>query len=204
MDTKERILDAALTLFAEKGYEGVSVGEIAQAVGIKAPSLYKHYSSKQAIFDAIVRTMNERYEDQARAMDLNGADPMVDAEHYGAVSLESLEQMVLHLFSFFLHDPWTARFRRMLTLEQFKSPELGKLYSSLYGDRPISYQGKLFSCLMAAGLFPREDPEALALAFYGPIYLLLTLCDRDPDREGEALQMLTAHVRQFQKYYGKK
>lgn len=53
MDTKQRILDEALTLFSEKGYANVFVGDIAERVGIKAPSLYKHYKNKRAIFDAI-------------------------------------------------------------------------------------------------------------------------------------------------------
>ena len=48
MSTKERILDAALTLFAENGYDGTSVEQIANIVGIKAPSLYKHYKGKAA------------------------------------------------------------------------------------------------------------------------------------------------------------
>ena len=60
MNTKERILDEALTLFSEKGYTNVFVGEIAERVGIKAPSLYKHYKNKQAIFDAIIGEMNRR------------------------------------------------------------------------------------------------------------------------------------------------
>ena len=64
MDTKHRILDEALTLFSQKGYANVYVGEIAEKVGIKAPSLYKHYKNKQAIFDAIVEEMNSRYEEQ--------------------------------------------------------------------------------------------------------------------------------------------
>ena len=46
MSTKEKILDAALTLFAENGYDGTSVEQIARFVGIKAPSLYKHYKGK--------------------------------------------------------------------------------------------------------------------------------------------------------------
>ena len=53
-DTRQKILDKALELFAAKGYDSVSVGEIAQAVGIKAPSLYNHFPGKQAIFDAII------------------------------------------------------------------------------------------------------------------------------------------------------
>ena len=57
MNTKQRILDEALTLFAEKGYANVYVGQIAEAVGIKAPSLYKHYKSKQDIFNALLDDM---------------------------------------------------------------------------------------------------------------------------------------------------
>ena len=66
MDTKQRILDEALTLFSEKGYANVYVADIADRVGIKAPSLYKHYKNKQAIFDAIIEEMNQRFLEQRR------------------------------------------------------------------------------------------------------------------------------------------
>lgn len=61
-DTKQRILEKSLELFSAKGYDAVSVGEIAKAVGIKAPSLYNHFPSKQAIFDAIVESTAAHYE----------------------------------------------------------------------------------------------------------------------------------------------
>ena len=54
MSTKEKILDAALTLFAENGYDGTSVEQIANVVGIKAPSLYKHYRGKEDILNALI------------------------------------------------------------------------------------------------------------------------------------------------------
>ena len=63
-NTKQRILEEALALFAEKGFANVYVGEIAGRVGIRAPSLYKHYKSKQAIFDAIVEEMHRRFLEQ--------------------------------------------------------------------------------------------------------------------------------------------
>ena len=62
MTTKERIIEEALTLFAEKGYQGTSVKNIADAVGIKDSSLYKHYKSEQEIFDTIVQEMSLRME----------------------------------------------------------------------------------------------------------------------------------------------
>jgi len=64
-DTRQKILDKALELFAAKGYDSVSVGEIAQAVGIKAPSLYNHFPGKQAIFDAIVEAIMPAVRDSA-------------------------------------------------------------------------------------------------------------------------------------------
>ena len=63
MSTKEKILDAALTLFAENGYDGTSVEQIANIVGIKAPSLYKHYKGKEDILNALIDSAEARYEE---------------------------------------------------------------------------------------------------------------------------------------------
>ena len=81
MDTKQKILDEALTLFSEKGYANVFVSEIAERVGIKAPSLYKHYKSKQAIFDAIIEEMNSRFLTEAGALSINGSDAAAEVGH---------------------------------------------------------------------------------------------------------------------------
>ena len=78
MDTKHKIMDEALTLFSEKGYANVFVADIAEKVGIKAPSLYKHYKNKQAIFDAIIEEMNSRFLQEAGTLQINGADAVAD------------------------------------------------------------------------------------------------------------------------------
>ena len=77
MNTKQKILAEALSLFSEKGYSAVYVGEIAEAVGIKAPSLYKHYKSKQDIFNSCVEVFSQRMEkirNDMRLPETNGAD----------------------------------------------------------------------------------------------------------------------------------
>ena len=104
MDTRRRILDAALSLFSEKGYANVFVAEIADAVGIKAPSLYKHFAGKQEIFDAIVQEIRSNYDRQAAALSLNGSDAMADAAVFAEASEEELVKTGLGLFRFFLHD----------------------------------------------------------------------------------------------------
>ena len=70
-DTRQKILDKALELFSARGYDSVSVGEIAKAVGIKAPSLYNHFPGKQAIFDAIVESTAAQYEADTDKSDIH-------------------------------------------------------------------------------------------------------------------------------------
>lgn len=202
MDTKHRILDEALTLFSQKGYANVYVGEIAERVGIKAPSLYKHYRNKQAIFDAIIDEMNRRYEEQAGALNISGMNPSEDASMYSNISDDKLVEIGTGLFSYFLHDDYTRRFRKILTIEQFHNKEFATIYSSQYVDGPVTYQKELFQCMIRNGAFDNADADMMALQFYSPIYMLLTLCDREPDREAEALKLLEKHIRQFSRIYG--
>lgn len=202
MDTKHRILDEALTLFSQKGYANVYVGEIADRVGIKAPSLYKHYKNKQAIFDAIIEEMNRRYSEQAEKLNINGINPTEDASMYMNISEDSLVQIGTNLFIYFLHDDYTSRFRKILTIEQFHNDEFAKLYSSQYVDGPISYQKMLFQFMVLNGAFIDADVDVMTLQFYSPIFMLLTLCDREPVRENEAINLLEKHFRQFSSIYG--
>ena len=203
MNTKQRILDEALTLFSEKGYANVFVGDIAEAVGIKAPSLYKHYKSKKAIFDAIIDQMNRRFEEQAKAMNISGNDASIDASIYKSMSEDQLLKLGRVFFLYFLHDDYNRRFRKMLTLEQFHDNDLAKLYSKIYVDDPLSYQGMLFGFMVTAGILKTDNVQIMTLHFYAPIYYLLTICDREPEREPEALKLLDEHIKQFDRIYGR-
>ena len=204
MDTKQRILDEALTLFSEKGYANVFVGDIAERVGIKAPSLYKHYKSKKAIFDAIIDKMNESFAEQAKAMNINGSDAAADSAIYESMSEDNLLALGRQFFLFYLHDDYNKRFRKMLTLEQFNNKELADIYSKLYVDDPLAYQSMLLGMATAAGLLKTDNVEIMTLHFYAPIYFLLTVCDRDPEREPWALKTLDEHIKHFNRLYGRK
>ena len=204
MDTKQRILDEALTLFSEKGYANVFVGDIAERVGIKAPSLYKHYKNKRAIFDAIIELMNTRFAEQAKALNINGTDAAADSKIYQDMSEENLLVLGRQLFLYYLHDDYNRKFRKMLTLEQFHDKELAKVYSKLYVDDPLSYQSMLLGMVAQAGLLHTDNVEIMTLHFYAPIYYLLTICDRDPSRDPKALETLDAHIRQFDRLYGRR
>ncbi len=201
MTTKEKILKEALALFAEKGYHAVYVADIAKAVGIKAPSLYKHYKSKQGIFDAIIEHMKMRYAKTASSMNIDGVSPSADATVFSAVSEDDLVKMGKDLFLYFLHDEYAQMFRKLLTVEQFRDKELSNIYSKQYVDDPISYQSSIFACMAQNGLMRKSPPDVMALEFYAPIYMMLTLCDRQPDREADALLLIERHIRQFRNLY---
>ncbi len=203
MDTKQRILNEALTLFSEKGYANVYVADIAERVGIKAPSLYKHYKNKQAIFDAIIEEMDKRFLEEAGALKINGTDAAMDAEIYKHISEDQLVTLGKDLFLYFLHDDYTRRFRKMLTIEQFHDKKLADAYMKQYVDDPLSYQGMLLGMIASAGLLKTDNVEIMTLHFYAPIYMLLTMCDREPNREAEALVTLEAHIRQFNRLYSR-
>lgn len=179
------------------------MGEIAGAVGIKAPSLYNHFKSKRDIFNAILQKMQENYVRQADALNIKGTQADSDAAFFGSCSEETLIQTGKGLFLFFLHDEWTAKFRRMLTVEQFKSGDISCLYSEQYFDGPIAYQAQMLGMLAACGVLNCAEPKIAAVQFYSPIYMLLELCDREPQRENEALELIEQHIRQFNKLYEK-
>ena len=193
-DTKQRILEKSLELFSTKGYDAVSVGEIAKAVGIKAPSLYNHFPSKQAIFDAIVESTAAHYTGR---IDIHVQNVKQDCPTFSHISEQALADKVRQIFLYSLHDKTISQFRRMMTLEQFRSPELAALFSERYVDRMISYHAGIFRALVANGEIRNEDPDTLAWMYVSPIIVLLSVCDRQPERESESLAKLDAHVKLF-------
>ncbi len=75
MDRREQILDTAATLFAERGFHGVSVGDLGRAVGISGPALYKHFESKDAVLAQMLVGISERLLAEGRARVAQAGDP---------------------------------------------------------------------------------------------------------------------------------
>lgn len=200
-DTKEKIIKKALELFAKNGYDAVSVGEIAKAVGIKAPSLYSHYSGKQAIFDAIVEYAASRYEKYTDEIDIHVQDAKKDMGVFFKVTDAALIKKVRQIFLYSLRDETISRFRRMMTIEQFRTKELSAVYTERYVERMIRYHAAIFENLIAAGEIKNENPQTLAMMYVAPVITLLGVCDRQPGREEECLKKLDEHVRLFYKTF---
>ena len=197
MTTKEKITETALELFSRHGYNGVSVRDIAKAVGIRESSLYNHFENKRAIFDEIVDLCFQQSEMYFRQSALP-FDQDDDASIYQGIGMQELQKLIEQTFRFFFDDPWNVRFRRLLLVSQYEDPRCRELYRRLYRDQCIQVQAHIFSALMEARELRREDPLAVAAEFYGPIFMLLHTCDSFE----EASPQIRTHVEQFRKNYG--
>lgn len=200
-NTKQAIMDAALSLFSKKGYNAVSVEEIAKEVGIKAPSLYKHYKNKRAVFDAIFDEMERRYNKQTESMQMHFGDATKDKGMFAKISEDKLVEKVRELVQYSLQDEYVSKFRKMLTIEQFRSKELGQLYTKRYVECLVNYHKILFDELIGLEILKNENSYIMALQYVSPICVFLGICDREPEREKEVMDLVEQHIRQFNKLY---
>lgn len=174
--TKERILLTALRLFARDGYEAVSVSDIASELGMTKGALYKHFENKRDIFDSIVARMEQRDTEQANAYNVPERPPDEMAEAYRDVDVEHIVAFAKAMFRYWTEDDFAAQFRRMLTLEQFRSAKMGALYRQYLSSGPLGYMTDLFAGM---GI---PQPEREAAAFYGPMFLLYSVYDGAEDK----------------------
>lgn len=201
-NTKQKILEESLKLFSEKGYEGVSMREIAAAVGIKGASIYNHFKGKEAIFQGIFEEMTKRYDGVAAMLSIPTEETTEAAQRFIGLGEQEMLQLAKALFTFFAQDEFVARFRRMLVAEQNRSLLAAKTLKSFYFDAPIQYQAGLFEKMQQCGAFKGYDAKTIALHFYSPVYFLLSRYDLEQDYEG-CIKELEQHVHWFINLYNK-
>lgn len=175
--TKELILERALDLFADYGYEAVSTQQIASAIGITKGALYKHYESKRAIFDAILRRM-----EQTDALDAGLFNMPGDNDGPCNATADDLAAYSLEMFRYWTQDGFASRFRRMLTIEQHKSAEMQALMRQYLTDGPVRY---VESVLLRMGVQGGCE-RLLAVQLYAPMFLLYDIED--------SFQTIEAHL----------
>ena len=124
-----------------------------------------------------------------------------DVTVFSKITEDDLVEKVHQIFNISLHDENIALFRKMMTIEQFRSDELSKLYSERYVERIVAYHAGIFKSLIAAGELKKEDPYTLAMMYVAPIIMLIGVCDRQPEREKECLEKIDEHVKLFYRTY---
>ena len=138
-----------------------------------------------------------QYEADTDKIDIHVQNAVQDIPVFMEITEDALFEKVRQIFVYSLHDPAISRFRRMMTIEQLRSPELAALYSRRYVERVVDYHAGIFRALIAAGEIQPEDPETLAMLYVAPVLTLIGVCDRQPEREQECLEQLSRHVRLF-------
>ena len=188
-DTKERILETALTLFAQSGYLGTSMHDIAKELGITKGALYKHYASKQEILDSIVERMNKMDYERAEAYEMPETEPDGFAEAYLHTPIAKIRTYSMAQFAHWTKEPFSSNFRKMLTLEQYRDPKLAQLYHDYLATGPTKYMAAIFRKLTDSD----DAAMQLALEFYGSMFLLYSVYDGANEKESVA-PMLCAHI----------
>ena len=194
-DTKDRILEAALEMFSQNGYAGTNIRELSASLGLVKSGVYKHYESKEAIWNALLDQMIAYY-----------ADHFGSAEHLPPVpdSLEGLVTMTMHMVNITVHDKKIIMTRKVLTLEQYRDVRARELATKHFLTGLTEMFTRIFSGMMEKGLLRKDDPTMLAFAYTAPISALIHLCDREPEKTEDAIRKIEAFSRHFIATYGMK
>ena len=192
-DTEARILAAALELFSKNGYAGTNIRELTASLGLGKSSMYRHFSSKEEIWNTLLDEMIAYYTSRFGS-----------PEHLPPVpeSPEELIGMTMRMVDFTVHDKKIVMTRKVLAMEQFRDDRARELASRHFLTGLTAMFTPVFSGMMDRGLLRRDDPEMLAFAYTAPISALIHLCDREPEKTPEALAGIEAFCRHFIKTYG--
>ncbi|WP_019912479.1 TetR/AcrR family transcriptional regulator [Paenibacillus sp. HW567] len=194
--TKENILHTALRLFARDGYEAVSVSAVSGELGMTKGALYKHYKNKRDIFDSIVERIYQMDDERAQQFEVPAEVFEKAPLPYHHTSVDNIDAFIKAQFRFWTEDEFGCNFRRMITLEQYRNPDMAELYQKCLAGGPVDYMEDLFREMIEQGALSKSNPKQLALEFYAPFHLLLSIYDVSADKEKGA-KLLAAHIERF-------
>ena len=192
--TKERILEEALVSFADKGYKGTNLRDLAAQLGLSKSALYRHYDSKEAIWNATIDMMESYYDKR-----FGSPDNMPEVPD----SCDELLELTLKMINFTIHDPKVILTRRVLLTEQFHDERARNLATLHFLTGTQNIYKNIFEKMIEKGLLKNNDPEMLAFAYTSPITSLIHLCDREPEKESEAVKQIEEFIKHFISTYKK-
>lgn len=169
--TRQAILDAALDLFAEKGFFGTSLRDLAAVVGVRESALYNYFPSKDALFDALIVT---DYQEKTERLSALAEGPIADGrdalEHFTAAMLASFAQRrQQQLFRILMSDGIRlAKIGRLNLLERLGNDGRGPVH-------------EMMRRLIRDGFVRDADLSMLVVAFVSPLFLWRQLCAINSD-----------------------
>ena len=194
-DTKERILAAALELFSQNGYSGTNIRELTASLGLVKSAIYKHFESKEDIWNTLLDDMIIYYDEHFGSPD--HLPPIPD-------TLEDLAKMTMQMVDFTVHDEKIVMTRKLLTIEQFRDDRARVLATKHFLTGLRDMFTPIFNGMIDKGLIRRDDPAMIAFAYTTPISVLIHLGDREPEKTEETIAQVEAFIQHFISTYGVK
>lgn len=194
VSTKEQILNEALFSFAEYGYKGTNLRDLASKLGLSKSALYRHYASKEDIWNSFIDQMTAHYKAHFGSMEHMPFTPN---------SCEELISLAMSMVNFTIHDERIILTRKILLREQFENDRVKKLATEYFLLGTERIYSEIFRQMIANDLLIAADPDMMALAFTAPITILIHTCDREPEKEPEIMQKIEGFIRHFISVYGR-
>ena len=164
--TQEKIFKTAIELFSQKGYNGVSIREIARAVGIKESSIYNHYQNK----DKILETIFDYYKNQMKKTDLS--EKVLD-QKISQIPFEQFWTKGLTNFHKTTEDPLMEKINNIIILEMFRDQRARDIALKELFHRQQETIKKIFEKMQNKGIIRKDlNPEVLALEYTYPLLSL--------------------------------
>ena len=176
MGTKDKILEAALELFSKQGVKAVSVRDISSIVGVRESAMYRHFPSKQSVFDQLLQNYLESSKEFFAGINAQPSSGKTEQEHTAALYEQLNDKEFLRIcgsvFTDFLTQPDIIKFWRMMSIERLDNQHLAGIWKTHLFEEPLAFQTDMFCMLIGLGKIKPADPEMLALEFYSPTLLL--------------------------------
>ncbi len=183
MNTKEKIFNVSLDLFSKKGYDSVSLREIAEEVGIQKSSIYSHYSSKDAILMDIFNQFTNSFEIDNEEIQLSENNPLLEnPELFYHKGSEAIKNM--------LFQEQNLKIWKLILIQMHHNETIKSFFENEILVKPLVFWQGLFTILKEKEIIRNDsNPQLLAKQYYSfPIYLLLEICAKYDDIPKEILE----------------
>lgn len=187
MNTKEKIFDVSLDLFSKKGYDSVSLREIADRVGIKKSSIYSHYSSKEAILMDILEYFAGlfEYDESLNSKELilskDNSILLENPELFYHMGSQAIEKMV--------SEDRNLKIWKLIFIQRHYNDNIRLFFEENILIKPLEFWREFFTILAEKGIIRKDcNPDLLAKEYYSfPIFLLLEICAKYDDIPQDSL-----------------
>lgn len=163
-NTKEKIFDVSIDLFSKKGFDAVSVREIAREVGIRESSIYNHYKNKEAILDAIM----DYFMLELHGGGLSEEEGMAIMEQNPEIYLQQGTRMYLEQIT----TPKMEKIWRLVSIETYHNEKIREFFKKELLEAPLKIWEDTFQMMIDQKMIKPLNPEILAQEYFSfGIYL---------------------------------